>query len=554
MNIIKNRELFWLDYVAVAIIVVAFFVISYCGFFLGDDIYMNYGVSTLSDVFEHTKMFYFTYGGRLFSVMSQYIFCGVLGNNRTWFVIVNTLFFVLWILICGKLINDSKKGLAFRVLLFALLFWFLCPAPHETLFCTAASTTYLWANTLAFAFLFFYLKYKDDNFSDVGKLGLFILSLFSATEYITCASICGAFVVYYAFHIKKFKGNAIPFVVGFAIGSMVCLFSPGAFMRSGGGEKTTFVAILTSLPSLIRYFSHHFVQEMVKYKALWVFLSVFVLGWCNNKTVAKTWVKNNSVLLLSLGWSIIAFSIVFRPAPRALFFTESLSIVLFLKFIFDNCGCIKIRCIDEFLKRNLSIIRSTIIILLFVSFIVDSMFAVAETKTQKKNNDIMLKELVDSGGIVALDRVSSNHRMAHVPDLDEKWDEEPLADRFGLDSVHVYPYYCLEKYYNQKPPLENIYVEINDDNRFAKEIRIIARIENENLQGLSNPVVFTIDYTRPRKWYKLWLDKWRNYQYDRTAVVERVKPDFCFDGYCYYVIWFGRENVKGLKSVRYEVD
>ena len=88
----KSNIIIWLDYVAIAIIVIAFFVISYCGYFMGDDIYMNYGVSTLSDVFEHTKMFYHTYGGRLFSVASQYLFSGVLGNNRIWFDIVNTLF------------------------------------------------------------------------------------------------------------------------------------------------------------------------------------------------------------------------------------------------------------------------------------------------------------------------------------------------------------------------------------------------------------------------------------------------------------------------------
>ena len=547
-NMYRGNRFLWFEYIAILIIIIAFFIISHCGFFMGDDIYMNYGVSTLSDVFEHTKMFYFTWGGRLFSVVSQYLFSGVLGNHRIWFVIANTLFYVLWIMTCGMLVNDSKKGMAFRVLLFALLFWFLCPAPNQTLFWTAASTTYLWANTLSFVFLFFYLKNKDDNFSAVGKLGLFIISLFSATEYITCASICGAFFVYYAFHIKKFNGNAVPFVVGFAIGSMLCLFSPGAFTRAGGGEKTTIVAIIASL------FSSYInpVREITKYKALWIFLIVFALGWINNKAIVKAWVKNNPVLLLSLGWSVISYSIIFKPrSPRALFFTESLSLVLFLKFIFDNYDEIKIQCIVKFLKHNLSIIRSIIINLLFISFIVDSMFAVAETKIQKKNNDVMLKEIVESGGTVALDPINSNHRMAIVPGYWD-WEAEPLADKYGLDSVHVYPYYCLDKYYNQVSPLEDVYVEINDKNRFEKEVRLIVRIENENMQGSSNPVVFTINYTRPRKWHKSWLDKRRNYQYDRTVTVEVDKPDCCFEGYCYYIIWLKRENAKNLKSVKYE--
>ena len=318
----SNSRFLCLDYIAIAIIVIAFFVISYCGFFIGDDIYMNYGVSTLSDVFEHTKMFYLTYGGRLFSVASQYLFSGVLGSNRIWFDVVNTLFFVLLIMTCGRLIDCRKEKFVFSVLLFALLFWFLCPKPGQTLFWTAGSTTYLWANTLSFVFLLFFQKYKDDNFSALGKLGLFIMSFFAATEFITCASICGAFVVYYAFHIKKFKGNVVPFVVGFVLGSMVLLFAPGNFARAATG-----LGLAHSIFD-IQYLLHHPLQEIIKYRTLWIFLVVFVWGWITNNAVVKEWVKKNSILLLSLGWSVFAFTVVFMPLDHAVFFPESLSLVL----------------------------------------------------------------------------------------------------------------------------------------------------------------------------------------------------------------------------------
>ena len=534
----------WFEYVAILIIVIAFFIISYCGFFTGDDIYMYHGVSTLSDVFEHTKMFYFTWGGRLFSVASQYLFCGVFGDNRIWFAIMNTLFFILLILVCGRLIDDSNEDFIFRVLLFTLLFWFLCPIPSQTLFWAAVSTTHMWANVLTFVFLLLFEKYKDDDFGIVKKLGLFFLSIFSATEFIPCVSICGAFVVYYVLHIKRFKGNAVPFIFGFVTGSMLLLVAPGNFERAGIGGSS----VITSLYSNINYLLHHLVQEIVKYKILWVFLVILIWGWTINKTIVKAWVKNNSVLLLSLGWSVIAFSVVFMPDKRALFFTETLSLVMFLRFLFDNHSIFKIRFIGEFLSRYLSIVRSAMITLLFVMFTVDSVYAIIETKRQSKNNDVFLNEIVKSGGIVALDQKFSSHRMAYVSRFPD-WAWEPLADKYGLDSVHVYPYYCLEKYY-QDSPLENVYVENN--NRFAKEIRIIARIENENLQESSNFVVFTIDYSRPRKWYKSWLDKWRNYQYDRTVAVEVDKPDCCFEDYCYYIIWLKRENAKNLKSIRYE--
>ena len=324
MNTHRINRFLWLEYVEVSIIVIAFFVISYCGFFYREDISM-YDVSTIFDVLKYTKDWYFTMGGRLFSVASQFMFSGVLGDNKVWFDTVNTLFFVLLIMTCGRLINEGQRENVFYVLLFALLFWFLCPVPNQTLFWAAGSTTYLWANALAFVFLLFFQKYKDDNFGVIGKLGLFFVSIFAATEFITSASICGAFVVYYAFHIKSFKGNAVPFVIGFVLGSMVLLFAPGNFIRAikGIGDQSLFG---------VRDLLQHPFLEIIKYKALWMLLIVIAWGWRKNKTVKKTWVRSNVILLLSLGWSIVVFSVVLRPMPRALFFTETLSLVLFLRF------------------------------------------------------------------------------------------------------------------------------------------------------------------------------------------------------------------------------
>lgn len=546
-----NSRFLWLEYVAVAIIVIAFFVISYCGFFTGDDFVMDYGVSSLSDVFERTKNWYFTLGGRYFSVASQYLFIGVLWNNRVWFDIMNTVFFLLLLLACGRLINNGKKDNVFYVLLFALLFWFLCPFPSQTIFWAAGSITHLWANTLVFVFIALFFRYKDENFSFFGKLGLFVFSIFAASEFIPCASLCGAFVVYYAFHIKSFRWNVIPFVVGFALGSVLVLFAPGSFGR------VTFEGISyhDQLLDLLRNPIH----EIIKYKALWLFLIVLIIGWIKNKETVKTWMKENSILLLSLGWSVFAFSVVFRPNLRALFFPETLSIVLLLRFLFENNSVLNL----GFLGENKRIVGSVILVLLYVAFMVDAMFAVSETKKQSLNNEKLLKELLDSGGVVASERVFSSHRFAYPPFYNLAWESEPLADKYGLESVRVYPHFCQDKYFKQAPPLENIYVDdeikygSNSNDAFGdifwKYARLIVRLKTEELQASNNHVTFTIDYTRPKKWYKSWLNKLRNYQYDRTEIVERDDPDVSFDGYCYYVIWFGRENAKNLKSVKYEV-
>ena len=546
-----NSRFLWLEYVAVAIIVFAFFVITYCGFFTGDDFVMDYGVSSLSDVFERTKNWYFTLGGRYFSVASQYLFIGVLWNHRVWFDIMNTVFFLLLLLACGRLINNGKKDNVFYVLLFALFFWFLCPFPSQTIFWAAGSITHMWANSLVFVFIALFFRYKDENFGFWWKLGLFVFSVFAASEFIPCASLCGAFVVYYAFHIKSFRGNVVPFVVGFALGSILVLFAPGNF----GRVTYEGISYRDQLLDLVQ----HPIHEIIKYKALWLFLIVLIIGWIKNKEAVKAWMKEKSILLLSLGWSVFAFSVVFRPNLRGLFFPETLSIVLLLKFLLENNSVLNFCFLDE----NKRIIRSVILVLLYMAFMVDAVFAVSETKKQSLNNEKLLKELVDSGGVVALERVFSSHRFAYPPFYSLTWEFEPLADKYGLESVRVYPHFCQDKYFKQASPLENIYVDdeikygsnSNDalGDIFWKYARLIVRLKTEELQASNNHVTFTIDYTRPKKWYKSWLDKMHNYQYDRTEIVERDSPDICFDGYCYYVIWFGRENAKNLKSVKYEV-
>ena len=519
MNLRRKNGLSWVGYVAALMIAIAFFIISYCGFLYGDDYWMKSDVSNLYDLIKYTGAFYFYSGGRLFSVACQYLFSGVLGDHRIWYAIVNTLFFVLCMVTCGRLIKDKKEGSVGVVLLFALLFWFLCPVPKNTLFWIAGSPTYLWANTLSFVFLLFYLRYKDDNFSGAGKFGLFVLSFLAASEFITAASISGAFVVYYAFNFKKLKGNAVPLVVGFIVGSLFLLLAPGNYRRVAWDNGS---ASLLDVGNLLR----QPLWEIAKYRALWIFLAVLVFGLIKNKVAVKKWIRNNPIFLLSLGWSVIACSLVFRPIRRAFFFTETLSIVLALKFLYDNYD----------LK---GMARNVVIAILFVLFAVDSVFAVRETLRQRDIHEASMKQIMNSGGSVVLDQALSSHRMAYAPTYGPSISRY-LAKQLDLDTVCVYPYYCMDKYYKQGFPIENVYVAYDyyaDDVDVPKSIVVLViRIEEDRLRAEGGHVVFTIDCE----------------QRDKPLVLERNEPSYCVEGYGYYPFYFYREDAMNLKNVKYE--
>ncbi len=551
----KSKSVLLISYIAFVFVIVVFYVISRCGYLWSDDYAMGYGDNySFVDVLKQTKWFYFHLGGRYLSVAAQYMFDGLLGN-KIWYDIVNTVFFSFFIMICGKLVNTSRAG--GHTLLFVLLFWLLCPVPRETLFWIAGSTTYLWAHSLTFLFLLVFIKCKNKDYSWLGKLGLFFLSFFSPTEFIAGVSICGAFVVYYLCHVKEFKGNAVPLVVGFVIGTLVLMLAPGNFARMHASEQNSFF-LWTNLKELIL----HFPKEIIKYKALWLFLVVMLLGVKRDNELTKKWMRGNWVLLLSLAWSIVAFSVVFRPYQRALFFTETLSIILLLRFFTDDSivamiepfsARLKVMFGEKAFASRYWLVGS----LLFAIFLVDASFAIKETVRQKNNNNRLLSEIAAAGGVAAVDYPLSSHRMAYAPDY-PKWSWPGIAYQLGLDSVHVYPYFCQDKYYRTSPLGDRVWLDkqgladVNPNYHLSKNCMLFFRIPVEELQD-NQQVVFKISYSRPHKWWKEWLDKYRNYVYERESVVRRDKPDEVFDGYNFYVVWFLKENAKNINAVEIEM-
>lgn len=91
------------------------------------------------------------------------------------------------------------------------------------------------------------------------------------------------------------------------------------------------------------------------------------------------------------------------------------------------------------------------------------------------------------------------------------------------------------------------------DDTFGRQVRFIIRVKAEEVQESEGAIDVNVDYTRPRKWYKAWLDRLRKYKYERSFAVKELKPIVRFGGYCYYEIWIKRENAKNLRRVEVSI-
>ena len=529
----KDRIYETLALAGILVIGIFYFLISRAGFFTGDDLAGMERIHTMADNVEDVKELYMNWGGRLFSWFVSNIFIRIL-HDKLWLDIFNTVFFALLLLFGSLLIAEGRqhKDSFFRVALaFTSLFWLLCPSAVTVLFWPAGTSCYLWPTVFMLLFLWLFMRFKDQKLAWWQNVLLLLLAMLTATNEIPCIGICAALLLHVILHRKSMTKTAWFLVVGFVLGSVVCVLAPGNFARSGtGGGETSMVSMLKTMFSPLRVMA-----EMGKLKAFWLLLAGLLAWLFRSKKDALAWCRQNLFVLTALFVSLLSCLFLFslyNDSGRYLIFSETMAMVLLVRMILSWCATSEkpsIKC-----KR---IVSACVLAVLFGVCVFDAHAALVATKKQQANNERFMAEIKQSGGVLALEVQGSRHRMALQPSF-PKWTWEPLAYKLALDSVHIYPAYCLDKYWGE--PLESGAAYCVTDGMV-----VIRHPEG----AFPNGIDCRIDYNRPRKWYKAWLDKLRDYQYARSVEVSKSNPDFCYAGHCYYGFYMKSENCKGITNV-----
>ena len=162
--------------------------------------------------------------------------------------------------------------------------------------------------------------------------------------------------------------------------------------------------------------------------ALAIAISVFYIF---RRSKAQEFIKDNSFLLITLGWSVLAFSFIFRPAERAAIFPETLAVILLCKMILEQ------------VSRNYIVL---LCIAGLVCFAVDYSCAISNAKKMYNLNESVIQELRDNNGEICFETVPSKHRMVNPLRFDS-WTLYGLAQKNNLPSVRLLPYNsCDEEY------------------------------------------------------------------------------------------------------------
>lgn len=225
-------------------------------------------VRSLADLLQSHLTHYTGTNGRLAELVPE-LFAGLLG--KTAFNVCNALVFALLAHLVSLLAVGRRSLLAMSA--FLAIVGTCYPVPGETMLWMAGSANYMWAITLSLL-LVYVLKRAQGRPLGWGKAILWLLFGFVAGGFNEATSLgfLGGFLLYYAFNYRLFDRRAVVMMMGYALGIMLIVLSPGAWNRA-----TTDIALNLSPDDLLSSRWYIFMEKMWRF---YLPLLALIVGIC----------------------------------------------------------------------------------------------------------------------------------------------------------------------------------------------------------------------------------------------------------------------------------
>ena len=188
---------------------------------------------------------FMTTNGRFADVVAN-LFCAVLGKPV--FNVCNALVFGLMAHLVALLSAGRRSLMALT--LFLAVVGVCYPVPGETMLWVAGSCNYLWAVTASLALIYYMLNHKDGPLG-WGRAALLLLGAFVAGNFneATSFGVFAGLFLYYAFNRRKVDRRVVIAMVGYLLGVVMIVASPGAWSRmaeESGEANSGFIGLLSS--------------------------------------------------------------------------------------------------------------------------------------------------------------------------------------------------------------------------------------------------------------------------------------------------------------------
>ena len=318
-------------------------------------------IRSLADAIHAQIHDYLYVNGRfLVHTVTQYL-CGMGYWGQQFFYVLSTIFFFALLVGLTLIVRDRYKSSPCDKYILVLLISLLIPAIGRTyLGHMAFVINYLWVSAIITWFYLLYLYYsKSASHSKITNGLLFIFALICGSlQESFSIPIAGILFLYWICHLRKLFKNTtlLLLVVGFGIGSCICILAPGNFVRAASVEYLT-TSNVSGIAKWVKSFTE-IIKTCLAFDVLAIFTLLFLLF---KRKKASYFIKRNllfySVALISLAFAIfVAFS-----ASHQLTFMALMLILLIMDFIYGFA----LKSVD----KNSIYIRSFSVIILALIYI-----------------------------------------------------------------------------------------------------------------------------------------------------------------------------------------
>ena len=295
----------------------------------------NDKITSILEIPKSQYYHYLNYNGRAIVHTIAQLFS--IQKTNTLFNILNSLMavaLITLIFVYSKMKTAYTNSTKLWLLVFAL-FWFLVPSPSMTLMWKTGSLNYLWTSVSIMLFLCGHHKVSNGDYSS--KRAYPILFLFGV--------ICGwgheglsiglslGLLAHHIYYRKKFNSSLAVLVLGFWLGSLLVVFSPGILSRADSTilNPSVFTLVTKRLMAVYRMFF-----EAQTKATLLATLGIVALLFKNRQLLKEFIIKNNLIFLSFVSFLIFQILTAFPGQGRGAIGMELMAIIMIIIFIINT--------------------------------------------------------------------------------------------------------------------------------------------------------------------------------------------------------------------------
>lgn len=305
-------------------------------------------IETIGDIIKSQYTHYFEMNGRFTPHFFIQFFDGIIG--KSWFNIANTIMFILLLLLLCKTISNNPKQYYKIITLSILGIFFFMPGFNYNFLWMSGACNYLWTTVLLLYFN--RLLQKDLKNKYLYPLLLIYGVISGWTHEGIVLGLASGYFIYYLLNQKELKSDSRKILlIGFFIGMLLLIFSPGSISRFLGDKTDSFsfstlihnilssllnmdniilLPILIILLGILYFIKHLQLKEYIKINLIWIIAIIinflFVLLTKHVNAYSRFGFEFISLIL-------IIKTIYQLNIPKALLHTSNIITILFLTLV-----------------------------------------------------------------------------------------------------------------------------------------------------------------------------------------------------------------------------